>query len=146
MKKSLATAFVVAALIGLVRPSSASAATYTFTCDPATEPAPAGWFGGPWSAPIRLVVDSSARTIELFDRNNNAVAVTARPSRLSSLNNYQFDIVITENVINWGVIEMWGFSGYIDLRSGRLDMIWTNSSGYSPDTVSRQFHGTCKQR
>jgi hypothetical protein len=146
MKKRFATALVVAALTGLLWPGPASAEVITFTCDPVAEPSPAGWFGGPWSAPLRLVVDSSARTIEIFDQDNKAVAVTARPARLSSLNNYQLDIVITDSVINWGVIEMWGFSGYIDRKSGRLDMIWSNSSGYSPDTSSRQFHGTCRQR
>ena len=146
MKKPFATALVVAALTGLLWPSPASADVITFTCDPVAEPSPAGWFGGPWSAPLRLVVDSSARTVEIFDQDNKAVAVTARPSRLSSLNNYRLDIVITDSVINWGVIEMWGFSGYIDRKSGRLDMIWSNSSGYSPDTSSRQFHGNCRAR
>jgi len=146
MKKPFATSFALAALIGLLLPSPVSAATFTFVCDPVAEPSPAGWFGGPWSAPLRVVVDSSARTVEIFDRDNVAVAVTARPARLSSLNNYQLDIVITDYVINWGVIEMWGFSGYIDRKSGRLDMIWSNSSGFNPETSSRQFHGTCRER
>jgi len=145
MKKPFATALVVAALIGLL-PGAASADVLTFTCDPGAESTPAGWFGGPWSAPIRVVVDSSARTVELFDKDNIAVAVTARPARLASLNDYKLDILITENVISWGVVEMWGFSGYIDRQSGRLDMLWINSSGYSPDTQNRQFHGTCRQR
>jgi len=146
MKKPFAIALFAAALLGLLRPDAALADTFTFTCDPAAEPAPAAWFGGPWSAPLKVVVDTSAKTVELFDKDNNAVAVTAQPSRLASLNDYKLDIVINENVINWGVIEMWGFSGYIDRKSGRLDMIWSNSAGYNPDTQTRQFHGTCKQR
>ena len=145
MKKTLA-AVVTVALIGLLLPSLASADTFTFVCDPSPEAPPPDWFGGLWSAPLKVVVDTQARTVELYDLDNKAVAVTARPSRLSSLNNYQMDIVITENVINWGVIEMWGFSGYIDRRTGRLDAIWTNDGGYSPDTLHRQFHGTCRQR
>jgi hypothetical protein len=145
MNKPLA-AVVMVALIGLVLPSLASAETFTFVCDPATETPPADWFGGPWFAPLKVVVDTQARSVELFDLDNKAVAVTARPSRLAGLNNYQMDIVITENVINWGVIEMWGFSGYIDRRTGRVDVIWTNPGGYSPNTLHRQFHGTCRQR
>ncbi len=145
MKKAFA-AVVMVALIGLLMPGLAWADTFTFVCDPAAEAPPADWFGGPWSAPLKVVVDTQARTVELFDLDNKAVAVTARPSRLSGLNNYQMDIAITENVINWGVIEMWGFSGYIDRRTGRIDAIWMNPGGYSPDTLHRQFHGTCRQR
>jgi len=146
MKKPFAIALFAVVLTGLLRPASASADVLTFTCDPVAQPTPAGWFGGPWPTTLKVVVDSSARTVELFDGQNREVAVTARPSRLSGLNNYKLDIVITDDVINWGVIEMWGFSGYIDRKTGRLDMLWSNTGGYSPDTRSRQFHGTCRQR
>ena len=145
MKKPFA-AVVMVALIGLLLPNLASAETFTFDCSPSTETPPADWFGGPWSAPLRVVVDTQARSVELFDLDNKAVAVTARPFRLSGLNDYQMDVVITENVINWGIIEMWGFSGYIDRRTGRLDVLWTTPAGYSPTTLHRQFHGTCRQR
>src|SRR6266849_6229989 len=112
MKKPFA-AVVMVALIGLVMPGLASADTFTFVCDPATETPPPDWFGGPWFAPLKVVIDTQARSVELFDLDNKAVAVTARPLRLAGLNNYRMDVVITDNVINWGVIEMWGFSGYI---------------------------------
>jgi len=135
------------ALIGLLLPSSASAAIFTYTCEASVEPAPADWFGGPWSGPVRLVVDTGAKNVELFDSKNNLMlATTVRQGRLSGLNNYQIDLTVTENVISWGIIEMWGFSGYIQRESGRLDLIWTNGEGYSPNTLSRQFHGTCKLR
>ena len=52
----------------------------------------------------------------------------------------------TESTISWGVIEMWGFSGYVNRQSGRLDVIWTNALGYNTNTLSRQFHGSCKER
>jgi hypothetical protein len=145
MKKTL-TALVAIALIGLTLPTLASAETFTFMCEPSTEPAPPDWFGGPWSSPIRVVIETIARTVELFDKDNKALGGTARPARLSSLNDYQLDVTITDSTISWGVIEMWGFSGYIDRRSGRLDVIWSNTGGYSPSTLSRQFHGTCQQR
>ena len=145
MKKTFAAVAVIA-LIGLSLPTLASAATFTFVCDPSTEPAPPEWFGGPWTAPVRVVVDTTARSVDILDSNNVAIGGTARPSRLSGLNNYQMDITVTESTISWGVIEMWGFSGYIDRRSGRLDMIWINPAGYSASTLNRQFHGTCRQR
>ncbi len=140
------TAFVIAALIGLALPAPASADTYIFNCQPSTDPAPPDWFGGPWSAPVRVVVDTTAHSIDLYDKDNNVLGGSAPPARLSSLNNYRMDIEVTENVIRFGVIEMWGFSGYIDRRTGRLDLIWTNPRGYSPSTLNRQFHGTCTQR
>jgi hypothetical protein len=134
------------ALIGLLLPSSASAAIFTYTCAASVEPAPPDWFGGPWSAPVRVVVDTQARSVELFDQDNIMLATTVRQGRLSGLNDYQMDVTVTENVISWGVIEMWGFSGYIDRQSGRLDLIWSNSGGFSPSTSSRQFHGSCTLR
>jgi hypothetical protein len=145
MKKTLA-ALAVIALFGLSMPTLASADIFTFSCDPSTEPAPADWFGGPWSAPVRVVVNTQARTVELFDKDLKTLFDTARPARLASLNNYQLDLTVTDNVITWGIVEMWGFSGYIDRRTGQLDVIWTNRGGYSPDTLNRQFHGTCKQQ
>lgn len=145
MKKTLAV-FAVLALFGLSLPTPASADTFTFLCNPSTDPAPPDWFGGPWSAPVKLVVDTSARTVEIFDSENKALSVTARPARLSSLNDYKLDLTVTENTIKWGVLEMWGFSGYVDRKSGRLDAIWMNPDGYSPGTLHRQFHGTCKER
>ena len=145
MTKTLAAVAVIA-LIGLGLPTPASAATFTFVCDPSTEPAPAEWFGGPWMTPIRVVVDTSARTVELFDANLNQIGGTMPPARLAGLNNYQPDVTVTNATISWGIIEMWGFSGYIDRKSGRVDLIWTNPAGFSPNTLSRQFHGTCKER
>ena len=104
MKKPFATAFVVAALTGLLWPASASADVLTFACEPAAEPAPAGWFGGPWSTPLRVVVNTAARTVELLNPDSREVAVTAIPARLAGLNNYKLDIVVTEDVINWGAM------------------------------------------
>ena len=144
--KKIAAAFTVIALIGLALPSLASADIFTFVCDPSTEPAPAGWFGGPWTTPVRVVVDTQAKTVELFDSNSRMLSGTENPARLASLNNYQMDLTVTESTISWGVPEMWGFSGYIDRKNGRLDVLWTNPAGYSPNTVNRQFHGTCRQR
>jgi hypothetical protein len=145
MKKTLA-AFAVIALFGVSMPTLASADIFTFVCDPSTEPAPPDWFGGPWSGPVRLVVNTAARTVELFDKDAKTLGDSAPPARLASLNNYQTDLTVTETVITWGVIERWGFSGYIDRRTGRLDLLWTNPSGYSENTLSRQFHGTCRLR
>jgi hypothetical protein len=145
MKKTLAASLAIA-LIGLALPTFAHAATFTFVCEPSTEPAPPDWFGGPWSSPVRLVVDTNAKSIELFDKDNHVLGATTPPSRLSGLNNYQMDLTVTDSTISWGVIEMWGFSGYVARRSGRLDVIWSNAAGYSASTLSRQFHGTCKER
>ena len=144
MKKTIAAVAVIA-LIGLVLPSSASAASFTFVCDPSTDPAPPDWFGGPWTSPVRLVIDTVARSIDILDTDNRILSTSAKPARLSSLNNYQLDLTVTESVISWGVIEMWGFSGYIDLRTGRLDALWTNSAAYTPNTLTRQFHGMCRK-
>ena len=148
MKKT-STAAVTIALIGLLLPgfaTIASAAPLTFVCEASTEPPPADWFGGPWTAPVRLVIDPAAHSVDLFDNDNRTLNVSAKPSRLSALNNYKLDLTVTESIISWGVIEMWGFSGYIDLRTGRLDVLWTNSDAYTPNTLTRQFHGTCRQR
>ena len=143
MKKTLA-AFAVIALFGLSMPTLASADIFTFTCEPSTEPAPPDWFGGLWTAPVRLVVNTTARTVDVLDKDSKQLGDSMRPSRLASLNDYQLDLTVTENLITWGVIEMWGFSGYVDRKTGRLDLIWTNPEGYSPSTLSRQFHGTCR--
>jgi hypothetical protein len=148
MRKTSAAAVVIA-LIGVVLPGfakTASAATFTFVCEASTEPAPSDWFGGPWTAPVRLVIDTVARSVDLLDDNNRILNTSAKPARLSALNNYKLDLTVTESIISWGVIEMWGFSGYVDLRTGRLDVLWTNSDAYTPNTLTRQFHGTCTQR
>ena len=146
MRKTAAVVAVIA-LIGLALPSLASAETFTFLCDPSTDPAPADWFGGPWtSGQVRLIVDTTARTVELLDKDNKSLGDTARSGRVSRLNDYKMDITITDSKVTWGVIEMWGFSGYIDRRTGRLDVLWTNSAAYTPNTLTRQFHGTCQQR
>ena len=143
MTKTLA-ALAVIALFGLSMPTLASADIFTFVCDASTEPAPPDWFGGPWSGPVKLVVNTTARTVELFDKDAKTLGDSAPAARLASLNNYRMDITVTENVISWGVIEMWGFSGYVDRKSGRVDAIWTNPLGYTANTLNRQFHGTCK--
>lgn len=148
MKKTFATAALIA-LIGVLLPGFAriaSAASFTFVCEASTEPAPPNWFGGPWTAPVRLVIDTVARSVDLFDTDNRFLNVSAKPARLSGLNNYKLDLTVTDSLISWGVVEMWGFSGYMDLRTGRLDVLWTNSEAYTPNTLTRQFHGTCKQR
>jgi hypothetical protein len=145
MMKTLA-ALAAIALFSLSMPTSASADIYTFVCDASTQPAPPDWFGGPWQGSVKLVVNTTARTVELFDRDAKTLGDLVPVARLASLNNYQMDITVTENVISWGVIEMWGFSGYVDRKSGRLDAIWTNPLGYTASTLSRQFHGTCKQQ
>lgn len=139
-------AFAAIALIGLLLPTPASADIFTFVCDPATESAPADWFGGSWPAQVRLVVDTGNRSIELFDKDAKSLAGTGRPGRLSGLNNYKLDVIITDNLISWGIVEMWGFSGYVNRGTGRLDVIWTNPSGYNVETSTRQFHGTCRAR
>lgn len=139
-------AFAAIALIGLLLPTPASADIFTFVCDPATESAPADWFGGSWPAQVRLVVDTGNRSIELFDKDAKSLAGTGRPGRLSGLNNYKLDVIITDNLISWGIVEMWGFSGYVNRSTGRLDVIWTNPSGYNVETSTRQFHGTCRAR
>ena len=148
MKKTFATAVGIA-LIGVLLPgfaTIASAATLTFVCEASTGSAPPQWFGGPWTAPVRLVIDTAAHSVDLLDNDNKILNASAKPARLSALNNYKLDLTVTDSIISWGVIEMWGFSGYIDLRTGRLDVLWTNSDAYTQNTLTRQFHGTCTQR
>jgi hypothetical protein len=77
------------ALIGLLLPTSASADNLTYACDAAVEPAPPDWFGGPWTAPIRLVIDTSSRSVEVYDKDNVMLATTIIHNRLSGLNNYK---------------------------------------------------------
>ena len=115
-------------------------------CEPSTQPAPPDWFGGPWPSSIRLVIDPAARSVEIYDTDNFILATTAPPARLAGLNDYRLDMSVTENVITWGVVEMWGFSGYLDVKTGRLDLMWSNLGGYSPGTSNRQFHGTCTRK
>ena len=144
--KTRFAALLVVALIGLRLPTSAAAAIITYSCESSAEPTPPDWSGGPWPGPVRLVIDTTAKTAELFDKDNLMLATTVRQGRLAGLNNYQIDLSVTENVISWGVVEMWGFSGYINRQNGRLDLLWVNSNGAGADTFNRQFHGTCKQR
>ena len=145
MKKTFAAVAVIA-LIGMGLPVPASAETFTYVCQASTEPAPPDWFGGPYTGQVRLIIDTASHSVEMLDKDNKTLGDTALPAHLAGLNNFRLDITVTESTISWGVIEMWGFSGYIDRRSGRLDAIWTNPSGYSPNTLSRQFHGTCSKR
>jgi hypothetical protein len=146
MKKptaALAGALTVLALFAA--PKTASAETFTFVCEPAREPAPAEWFGGPWQRAITVRVDSGGRLVELYDQNGTILGGTLRASRLAGLGGYEFDMTVDENVIRWGVVRMWATSGYIDRRSGRIDVLWTNEQGHSPETLTRQFHGTCRR-
>jgi hypothetical protein len=144
MKKSLAAlagALTVASLIGAAKPASAE--TVTFVCEPAREPAPPEWFGGPWQQVITVRVESISKTVEVYDRNGTLLGGTLRASRLAGLGGYEFDMTLDENVIRWGIVRMWATSGYIDRRSGRIDLLWTNEDGQDPDSLTRQFHGSC---
>ena len=145
MKNTFAAVAVIA-LIGLGLPAVASAEVITYVCDASPDPAPPDWTGGPYSAAVRLVIDTQARSVELRDKDNHMLAATEPSGRLSGLNNYKLDVSFTDDTLRWGVIEMWGFSGYLDRKTGRVDLLWTNSGGYSPTTLTRQFHGTCKER
>ena len=144
MRKTFAAVAVIA-LIGLGLPAPASAELITYVCDASADPAPPEWTGGPYSAQVRLVVNTESHSVELRDTDNRLMAATEPAGRLSALNNYRLDVKFTDSGITWGVIEMWGFSGYLDLKTGRVDLLWTNSGGYSPTTLNRQFHGTCKE-
>src|ERR1051325_11271358 len=125
MTRTIAAVAVIA-LIGLGLPALASAATFTYVCEASTEPAPPDWFGGPYTGPVRLIIDTQARSVELRDKDNVMLAATEPTGRLSALNNYKLDVTDNDSLLSWGVIEMWGFSGYFDRRSGRIDLIWTN--------------------
>lgn len=136
----------MAALIGvLVSPRAASATPFTWTCTPSSVSLPPGWFGGPWARPLKLLVDLDGKLVQLLDDDNNVLVGTDRVANLAGLAGYEYDMVINESVINWGIVKMWGFSGYIDRRNRRVDVIWANRLGYSPPTLIRQFHGTCRQ-
>ena len=145
MNKTFAAVAVIA-LIGLGLPAPAHADLVTYVCDASAESAPPDWTGGPYSGAVRLIVDTLARSVELRDKDNRMLAATEPAGRLSALNNYKLDVNLTDNMVTWGLIEMWGFSGYLDRKTGRVDLLWTNSGGYSPSTLTRQFHGTCKER
>jgi hypothetical protein len=147
MKKSLAGlagVLTLAALAGV--PNAASAESLTFVCQPSAEPAPAQWFGGVWRQPITVRVESISKLVELYDQEGNMLGGTLRASRLAGLGNYEFDMKFDENVIHWGVARMWATSGYIDRKSGRIDVLWTNEDGHNEETLTRQFHGTCRRR
>lgn len=145
MKKSLAAlagALTLVSLIGAAK--TASAEVVTFVCEPAREPAPPEWFGGPWQQTITVRVDSGGKMVEVYDREGKMLGGTLRASRLARLGGYEFDMTADQNVIRWGVVRMWSTSGYIDRKSGRIDVLWTNEDGQSPESLTRQFHGTCR--
>ena len=127
-------------------PRTVLAVPLTFVCQPAHEPTPPEWFGGQWEQPITVRVDPSSRMVEVYDEKGVLIAGTLRSSRLSGLGGYEFDIRVDENVIRWGVIRMWGISGYVDRKSGRIDVLWTNDDGHDENSLTRQFHGTCQER
>ena len=134
-------------LLGLLlTPRLASASTFVLVCEPAAEAAPPEWFGGPWTHALKVRVDTDAKSIDLLDQDDTAVAGTLLAVRLAGLAGYQLDVTINDNVINWGIARMWGTSGYVDRKTGRIDVLWATQNGFSPDTLIRQFHGTCHQR
>jgi|SRR5689334_2163584 hypothetical protein len=153
MKKTFASSKLWRVCIGvlfaavlLLLPRTVLAAPLTFVCQPAHEPTPPEWFGGQWEQPITVRVDASSRMVEVYDEKGVLIAGTLRSSRLSGLGGYEFDLRIDENVIRWGVIRMWGISGYVDRKSGRIDVLWTNDDGHDENSLTRQFHGTCQER
>ncbi len=127
-------------------PRTVLAAPVMFDCQPAHESAPAEWFGGQWEQPITVRVDALSRMVEIYDEKGTLIAGSLRASRLSGLGGYEFDVRVDENVIRWGVVRMFGVSGYIDRKSGRIDVLWTNDDGQSEQSLTRQFHGTCHER
>jgi len=137
---------VVALIAVLGMSSTASANTFTLVCQPAAAAAPPQWFGGPWSRALKVRVDTDAMVIELLDQDENVLATTLRASHLAGLGGYQVDVKVNDSAINWGVVRMWGTSGYVDRKTGQVDVLWATPSGFSPDTLIRQFHGTCRQR
>jgi len=137
---------VLTMAILLLVPRVASAVPFTLVCQPAQETAPSEWFGGQWQRAITIRIDASSRMVELYDEEGKMLAGTLRASRLAGLGGYEFDMRIDENVIRWGVVRMWGISGYVDRKSGRIDVLWTNDDGHDDDTLTRQFHGTCRER
>jgi hypothetical protein len=130
----------------LLTPRVASASTFVLVCEPAGEAAPPEWFGGPWSHTLKVRVDTDAKSVDLLDQDDTAVAGTLRAVRLAGMAGYQLDVTINDNVINWGIARMWGVSGYVDRKTGHIDVLWATQNGFSPDTLIRQFHGTCRQR
>jgi len=144
MKNQLIVLARAAALIGLLLvPGSASAQIFTLSCEPSRAPAPADWVGAPWTQAIRLRINVPGREVDLIEADSSRVTDTLQVVNTASLAGYDFDIVINENVINWGIRRMWGFSGYFDRRSGQVHLTWVHPSSYSPEHV-RQFHGTCR--
>lgn len=146
MSKFFRLAGVCSLFALLLTPRIASANTFVLVCTPAAEAAPPEWFGGPWSRTVRVRVDTDAKVIEVIDQDANTLSSTLRASRLAGLGNYELDVKIDEGSINWGVLRMWGASGYVDRKTGRIDMLWATPNGFSPDTLIRQFHGTCRQQ
>lgn len=137
---------VLFAAVLVLAPRTALAVPLTLECQPAHESAPPEWFGGQWEQPITVRVDVAGRMVEIYNEKGVLIAGSLRSSRLSGLGGYEFDIRFDENVIRWGVIRMWGVSGYVDRKSGRIDVLWTNDLGHDENSLTTQFHGTCRER
>ncbi len=137
---------VLLAAVLLAAPQRLRATGVTLECQPSHEAAPPEWFGGQWDQPITVRVDTLSRVVEVYDEKGTLIAGSLRASRLSGLGGYEFDIQVDENVIRWGITRMWGVSGYVDRKSGRIDLLWTNDDGQSENSLTRQFHGTCHER
>ena len=137
----------ISALLALVlTPAVASANTFVMVCDAAPAAAPPQWFGGVWQGSLTVRVDTDAKSVELLDQAGKSLADTVHSARLAGLGGYELDVTINDDAINWGILRMWGVSGYIDRKSGRIDVLWATPNGHDPDSLIRQFHGTCRQR
>ena len=130
----------------MLLPRTVIAAPFTMTCQPAHQAAPPEWFGGQWEQPITVRVDALSHMVEIYDEKGTLIAGSLRASRLSGLGGYEFDVRVDENVIRWGIVRMFGVSGYIDRKTGRIDVLWTNDYGSSEESLTRQFHGICHER
>ncbi len=147
MKRAMAFCIGILALtLVALLPATAWATSVTLLCDPSADVPPAQWFGGMWTQALKIRIDSDAKMVEILDQDNKIIAGTLPASRLASLGGWKYDVMISDAQINWGILHMWGTSGYVDRKSGHIDLLWTNPYGFSPDTMTRQFHGTCRER
>jgi len=137
---------VLFAAVLVVSPRTLLADPFTLVCEPAHQPAPAEWFGGQWEQPISVRVDATSHLVEIYDEKGALIAGSLRSSRLSGLGGYEFDVKVDENVIRWGIVRMFGVSGYVDRKTGRIDVLWTNDNGHTENSLTRQFHGVCRER
>ena len=137
---------VLFAAVLVVSPRTLFATPFTLVCQPEHQPAPPEWFGGQWEQPISVRVDATSRQVEIFDDRGVLIAGSLRSSRLSGLGGYEFDVKVDENVIRWGVVRMFGVSGYVDRKTGRIDVLWTVDDGHTENSLTRQFHGVCSER